>query len=240
MKRLLCLIAAACTWVAVHAETRLVAGEVPPFVYMDKGAPKGVAYDLLKEMAKRTGHSGKIDVQPFARMVETGKEPGTLVIPLGRSAAREPNYQWVVNLVDEEFLLVGSQAGKADIGSFDNKGLKIGAMRDSVGYTIAKSKGYAAIDDVAKEEMNAQKLANGRIDAWMGAWNTILQAQRAAGLDPKQLKRGAVASRVGIYLAGAPGFDKADAEKWRAALDGMKKDGTYDRIIKSYGYELPK
>jgi polar amino acid transport system substrate-binding protein len=225
----------------LYAEVRLVAGDVPPFVYTDKGSAKGVAYDLLVEMAKRVKHSGKIDIQPFARMVETGKsEANVLVIPLGRNPSREASYQWIANLVDEEFLLVGNAEGKANIASFDNKTMKVGVLRDSVGASIAKSKGFTATEDVTKEEMNAHKLASGRLDAWLGAWNTILQAQRDAGLDVKQLKRGAVASRIGIYLAGPLQLDKAEAEKWKAALDAMKKDGSYDRILAGYHYELPK
>ncbi|MEH6461866.1 substrate-binding periplasmic protein [Chitinimonas sp. JJ19] len=221
-------------------EARIVAGEVPPFVYMEKGAVKGVAADLVREMAKRVGHSGKIDVQPFTRMLETGKtEANVLLIPLGRNAAREASYQWVTGLVDEEFVLIGHATSKVDVSSF-NPALTVGVMRDSVGAGIAKSKGFTKIEDVVKEDMNAQKLANGRIDAWLAAWNSALQGQRAAGLDAKQLKRGAVASRVSIYLGASLKFDKAEAETWKAALEAMKKDGSFDRIVKSYGYELPK
>lgn len=222
------------------AEVKIIAGEVAPFVYVDGGAAKGVAHDLTKELAKRVGHSGNIETMPFVRALDVGKQGADiLLIPIGRNEAREKSYQWVVKLVDEEFVLIGKQGG-ADVSSFDAaKSAKVGVMRDSVGARIAKDKGMGAVEDVPKEEVNAQKLSAGRIDAWVAAWNTAMQAQRNAGLDPKQLKRGAVASRVGIYLAASPQVPKEELDKWRAAFEALKKDGAYDRIIKAYAYELP-
>ncbi|MDK2125604.1 substrate-binding periplasmic protein [Parachitinimonas caeni] len=238
-----CLIAVLLSGSVVfaHAEVRLVAGEVPPFVYRDNGVEKGVAYDLFKEMAKRVGHSGKIEMVPFVRAIEMGKtEPNMLLIPIGRNEAREKSYGWVTGLVEEEFLLFAASNSKVDISSFEAaKDLRIGVMRASVGERIAKEKGLAKIEDVTQEDVNAKKLAGGRIDAWIGARNSVMQGQKVAGLDRKLLRSGAVGSRINIFLASSLNFDAAEAAKWKGALEAIKKDGTYARILKNYEYDLP-
>lgn len=241
MKTLLCSLLLLGFGLSAHAEVQLIAGAVAPFVYREGDVDKGVAYDLLKEMAKRVGHSGKIELQPFVRALESAKAPGSLAIPIGRNATREKQYKWIVELIKEDFLVVADRSSKTDISSFEAiKGLRVGAMRGSVGERIALDKGFTTIEAVAAEEANAKKLDSGRIDLWLGAWNTILNAQRLAGLDVGKLRRGAVAQTVQIYLAADPGFDDATAAKWVAALDAMKNDGSYRRIIGAYKYELPQ
>jgi polar amino acid transport system substrate-binding protein len=225
-----------------QSKVTIIAGDVPPFAMMEGGQGKGVAYDIVKEMAKRVGHSGAISVQPFARMLEAPKtDNNVLVLSPGRTPAREKSYKWVAKLVEEQFLMVGNTKSKADISSFESaKGLTAGVMRGSVGERIAKEKGFAKVDDVTSEDTNAKKLDAGRIDAWVGAWNTILGAHRAAGFNEADLRKGAVVEKVELYLAAGLGFDDAEAQRWVASLESMRKDGTYDRIIKTYKYELPK
>ncbi|WP_269532187.1 ABC transporter substrate-binding protein [Chitinimonas sp. BJYL2] len=225
---------------AAPAELRIVAGEVPPFVREDKGHPAGVATDIVREMASRVGHSGRVELQPFARMIETGKaERGVLLIPVGRIPAREAHYRWVVNLVDEAFVLISKTGGKIDPHRLD-KARRVGVMRDSVGERLARDSGFRLIEGVTREEANALKLASGRIDLWMAAWNTALQAQRAAGLAITGLNRGMVTSRVGIYLAASRDVEESALQPWRQALADMKQDGTYQLILASHGYELPR
>lgn len=224
------------------AEPTMLAGEVAPFSYLREGKVTGLATDLVREMAKRAGHSGKMELVPFGRALKQAEtEPDTLIFIIGRNAAREPLYQWVVNLVDEEFVIAASSASQVDISSFEAAAkLRTGVMRASVGANIAKGRGLLNIDETTAEETNAKKLAMGRLDAWVASWNTMLHAQRLAGLNPKELRRGAVALKVGLYLAASKSLDKAEADKWRAAYEAIKKDGTYARILQQYQYELPK
>lgn len=238
LQTLILLLAAA---LPVHAEVQLVAGDVAPYSYKEGGADKGVAYDLLKEMAKRVGHSGKIEMQPFVRALESAKSPGTLAVPIGRNAAREKQYKWIAQLLKEDFVVVASTQSKMDISSLDAiKGLRVGVMRGSVGERIVLDKGFTNVDAAASEEANAKKLDNGRMDIWVGAWNTIINAQRLAGFDVTKLRRGAVAQNIQIYLAADLAFDDAEAAKWVAALEAMKKDGSYQRIVTAYKYEQAK
>lgn len=227
---------------AAAAEPTLLAGEVAPFSYQRDGQITGLATDLVRAMAQRVGHSGKMELVPFGRALKVAEtEPNTIIFIIGRNAAREPLYQWIANLVDEEFVIAASSQSKFDISSFEAaKDLRTGVMRASVGANIARDRGLLNIEDTTAEETNAKKLAMGRLDAWVASWNTMLHAQRLAGLDTKALRRGAVALKVGLYLAASRSLDKAQADKWRAALDAIKKDGTYARILQQYQYELPK
>ena len=83
------------------AEVRLIGAEVAPFVYKEGEVAKGVAYELLREMAKRVGHSGKVEIVPFARALNIAEtEADVLCFSIGRNPTREALFQWVTPLLD--------------------------------------------------------------------------------------------------------------------------------------------
>ncbi|MRW94215.1 transporter substrate-binding domain-containing protein [Duganella sp. FT80W] len=231
---------------ASAVELRLVGGETSFYCFPSapgsSDRPSGLACELMAEMAKRTGHTGAIQLYPLARaLMVAGTTPGVLVAPVARIAAREKQYQWQVPLLDEDFVVVASKDSTVDISSVEAvRKLSLGVVRDGVGARLAQELGFEHISLVAHDDINARKLGAGRVDAWLSSWNGILQAQRNTGLDPAKLRRGAVLSRTTIYMASAPGLDPALLADWRAALDAMKRDGSYDRLLKKYQYELPK
>ncbi|MFC4158187.1 substrate-binding periplasmic protein [Chitinimonas lacunae] len=240
MKRFSLLAALCCLLtVAVQAETRIVAGDIIPFAYVENGASKGVAYDLIKEMAKHTGHSGKIEVMPLARALDIAmKEPNVLVIPPAKTPAREPHYTWITDLMDEKFILLAKKDSKVDISSVEAaKGLSVGVMRASAGAKLAEGTGFSKIEDVVNEELNAKKLLGGRLDSWLVSLNAGMFALRKIGMGPDAVKRGAVVQAFKLYLAASPNFDKAEAAKWVAALETIKQNGSYEKILRNYQYE---
>ncbi len=244
---LACALAALAAAKAVPAvELRLLGGETSFYCYPSAPGsserPSGLACELISEMARRVGHTGGVQLYPLARaLMITSAMPGVLLAPVARIPAREHQYQWQVPLLDEDFLVVASRDSTADISSLEAvRKLTLGVVRDGVGARLAKDLGFDHISAVAHDDLNARKLGAGRVDAWLSSWNGILQAQRNVGLDPGQLRRGVVVSRTSIYLASSLGLDPALLNDWRAALEAMKRDGSYDRLLKKYQYESPR
>ncbi|MBU6951269.1 ABC transporter substrate-binding protein [Hahella sp. HN01] len=225
----------------LQAEPRLIAGEAPLFCYMERDKVRGVACDLLREMAQRVGHSGEIELMPFKRALhETKNTQDALMVPVARTDERAPDYQWLTEILQEEFLLAALRESQADISNFDAaRKLNIGVLIGGAAAQIIKDQHLVHVQEVYTEELNVRKLAAGRIDAWLGSWNVMRQAQRDLGYPDDALRRGAVGIRVRIYLAGSPGLGPLEAAKWLTAFKSMQDDGVYARILERYRYQQP-
>lgn len=231
---------------AVAVELQLVGAETSFYCYASpagRGAPPaGLACEIMAEMARRVGHRAPIQLYPLARALMVAQAtPGVLVAPVARIPTRETQYQWQVPLLEEEFVVVARHDSTLDISSPEAvRKLSLGVVRDGAGERLARELGFERVSLVTHDDLNARKLHAGRIDAWLSSWNGVLSAQRNVGLGAGLLRRGAVLSRTQIYLASAPGLDPALLAGWRAALDAMKRDGSYQQLLRKYQFELPQ
>jgi polar amino acid transport system substrate-binding protein len=107
------------------------------------------------------------------------------------------------------------------------------------GARLAAEHGLLRPSLVVHDDLNARKLQARRIDAWLSSWNSIMAAQRNAGLPLDALRRGAVVSRVKIYLASSTDVQAERMKPWHAAFEAMLKDGSYRRLLKKYNFEEP-
>ena len=82
--------------------------------------------------------------------------------------------------------------------------------------------------------MNALKLRDRRIDAWLAPWLMVLFGWREIGGDAATLNIGQLVCRSEIYLAGSRDISGAEAERWRNAFQQVEANGTYDRILAYY------
>ena len=230
---------------APQTAVRLIAADTTFFCARDEARPNvvagGLVCDILREMALRVGYSGSMDLYPLQRaLMIAATEPGVLVAPVGRIPSRENSYQWLVPLLEDDFVVVSRRDSNVDISSLTAIGrLNMGVVRDGAAAAMALEQGWKGVQLATGDVTNALKLERGRIDAWIGAWNAILTSQRAAGLPVNKLRRGLVLRRVRIYLAGSRDLDPAVGMAWQAAFDTMVKDGSYQRLLRSHGYEAP-
>lgn len=224
---------------AAHGEAKLYGLETGIYCAADGAGAKGLACDVMAEVARRAGHSGAVEVLPVARAQEVLRVPGNFFItPMVKDPALEKVNYFFAKIVDDEFVFIGVQGGKVDISSIDSaKHLNIGVLRASSAIPIAKAHGINQFEEVAQQELNAKKLLSGRIDAWLSSWNGARAAAKLAGLDPAMLRKGAVLGTVSFYLAASIGIDKAELAKWQAAFEAMRKDGTLAGILKKYDWQ---
>jgi polar amino acid transport system substrate-binding protein len=235
------LLLALCLSMPAQAETlRLVAGMIPGFCEIKDRSVGGVSCALVAEMAHRVGYTKPIELMPQVRAIETARAGPLVLLPLGRNDSREPHFQWQLKLLEDDVLIVARQDSPIDISSANGlHDLSIGGLRGGMAFDIAEREGFTHLESVAEEKLNARKLAAGRIDAWVGVWNTIKRAQASENLPVSALRRGAVLRRAEIHLAASLDVPAAELARWKAALDAMKADGSYRRILADYDYDLP-
>jgi polar amino acid transport system substrate-binding protein len=230
---------------APESGPRVIAADAGVFCTRDEhnpGAPgTGIVCDLLRELSRRVGYQQLPDIYPLQRaMMVAANGPGIIMAPLARTPAREPNYQWLVRLFDEEFVVVAKRGSTVDISTLEKVGrLRVGVVREGVSAEYIKAQGWQGVQLATRDVANARKLDRGRIDAWVGPWNGILSTQRAAGLRTEDLRRGVLLKRTGVYLVGSPDLDPAIGAAWKKAFGDMTRDGTYGRILQQYGFVSP-
>jgi polar amino acid transport system substrate-binding protein len=241
--RTLLLVLAACiaSLGAKAAELRLITAELPPFCYhvppptvSEIGEPRGLVYQVVQEMARRIGHSGTIEFMGWSRAQELALiEPNVGILALTHSPERERFYNWMVEIVADDLILVGGTG--IDVASLDAvRDRPTGVLRTSGAEALLREQKFTRIEPASEEWVNAMKLRDRRIDAWLAPRLMVLYGWREIGGDAAILNIGQLVRRSQIYLAASRDVPETEAERWRAAFAGVKADGTYDRVVASY------
>ena len=243
--RILLLLAAAALAAAgpAHAkELRLLAAELPPYTFQVPpasvseipGPGQGFVHDVVVEMAKRAGHSGRIEYLPWAEAQRIAKtEPNIGILSLTRSPEREKEYRWIAKILTDDLIVVGGQG--IDVSALDKvRDRPTGVLARSGAEALLKERGFTRIQPQAEEWMNARLMRQRRLDAWLAPRLMIIYATVEARGDLGALTFGEIVRSSEIWLAGSRDLPDAEVAKWQKAFEAVKADGTYQRIADQY------
>jgi polar amino acid transport system substrate-binding protein len=226
---------------------RLVTGELPPYAFhvppptvAEGGEPQGLVYEVVREVARRIGHPTTVDFMPWPRaqeLVLSGR-PNIGILALTRSPEREDRYAWVFNVVTDDLILVGG-AG-VDASSLDRvRGRPTGVLLHSGAEALLREQGFTRVRPALEEWINAQRLKDRLIDAWLAPRLMVLHAYREVGGDVNTLNIGQVVRRSEIWFAASPGLPEAEIARWRRGFESVQADGTHGRILARYSRLRP-
>ncbi len=231
---------------AAAAELRLVTAELPPYTFhvppptvSEYGEPTGVVYDVVREMARRTGHSGAIEFLPWTRAQEIARRgPDVGILSITRTPEREPHYSWIARILTDDLVLVGG-AG-VDVSDLAKvKDRPIGVLRSSGAEQFLRENGFTRIEPAREEWINAQKMKDRLIDAWLAPRLMVLYGYREVGGNITTLNIGQIVRRSEIYFAASKDVPDTETRRWRKALEAMQADGSYARIVARYSQLRP-
>jgi polar amino acid transport system substrate-binding protein len=210
--------------------------DIPPFS-IEQGPRVGFVREIVVEIAKRMGTEVPIVYgKSWPQSQEEAKtRTDTLIFPLARTSAREPNYQWVVKALDMDVAFAtapGRPKVETDAAARTLKA--IGVREGSPMVKDLQDRGYTNLVIVKSSTDNARALHEGKIDAWYApapeiAFNWIELKQ------PGAPAFGLKFETVPLYIAASKNTPGVDLEKWRATYAAMEKDGTRVRILAAYG-----
>lgn len=243
---MLCLLLGLLVFLAVpsgHAATiTVVTEEYPPYNFTENGIIKGCSTEIVKEVLKRADISYTLNSFPWARSYNTALvAPDVLIYSIGRSEKRETLFKWIDVVAPYDIYLYKLKR-RADIkiASLDDaKHYRIGAVRDDVRAQFLEKNSFEQgrnLDLVTQDIQNIRKMMLDRIDLFPIDQLALIHILKLEGLameDFEQVLRLEDLS-TGLYLAFSLKTDDALVEKCKAALAEIKKDGTYDAIMKKY------
>lgn len=238
----LCILISAQSWAGepTHHLTILTenAGEAN---HVDgSGKTVGHNVDIVKELMKRTGRSFEIEVVPWARgYLMAQNDPDTALFSTIRTPERDDLFKWVGPLHFIKYILFAKKDYPTAINNLEDarKVVAIGCVAEDIGQKILLKKGFKNLDPYFGTKANIQnmkKLLAGRIDLWFSSKKEVGVVASQLGIDPSELKETIVVAEQFAYIAFSKKTPDAIVERWQKALDDMKNDGTYEKIMTKY------
>jgi polar amino acid transport system substrate-binding protein len=226
-----------------RAETlRFVTAELPPYTFQIPpatvaevpGPGQGLVHEAVIEMAKRLNTSIAIEYMDWDGAQKLAlSQPNIGILSITRTPEREEHYQWCCRIVTDDLILVGGQG--VDVSSLEKvRDRPIGVLYHSGAEALVRSLGFSRIHTSPEEWLNATKMKERRIDAWLAPRLMVIHAYKEIGADASTLNFGQIVRPSEIYLAFSKGTPEAEVARWADALKKIQDDGTLDQILARY------
>jgi len=225
------------------AETLQVVGtEYPPFTYtMPDGKPGGFSFDLLRAVFDELKIEATFALYPWKR-AETmlSEEPNTLAF-LARNEKREALYHWVGPVYPRSLYLYRLKSRpEIQLNTIDDvKPYKIGVVRGYASVTEILNAGVPQnnLEEVANDTLNIKKLFERHLDLIPNNDMVLANLLRKEGHALDEVEKAFAITPEGksyFYFGLSKTTDAAVAQQLQQALDAMKQNGEYDKILQQY------
>lgn len=233
MLALLCALAA-----PAHALTALTESN-PPFNFMEKGKLTGMSVDIVTEMGKRA------NVPLTLQLVDWNKgyndvqaKRDTCLFSTARLPNRENVFKWVGPIAANQWSLfaLGGFSGRIDKLE-DARPYRVGGVERDAKVEWLKEKGVTNFVTLPRDRdipplLTLDRKKQGFVDLWVtGLYGAKETAAAAKVTDIKLMK---TFREQELYLACNPSVPAATLQSLQSALDQMKKDGSFAKIVQAY------
>lgn len=201
------------------------------------GQLSGMLVEVVIEIQNRVGNTDPIQMVPWARGLKyLDTVPNTLLFAISRTEQRNPLYQWIGPVAETEFGFYAKADSPIKIKSLEDakRVPSIGVYRDDVRDQFLTQAGFKNLERANDNMLNFKKLMAGRFVMYAGASNGIQSDAERAGFVQADVKLVYTFLKTQDFIAASAGTDPQVVAQWNAALEAMKKDGTFKEIFKRY------
>ena len=221
-------------------EAQIVGFVYEPYVLLQDGRAEGIVPDIVRETARRVGHSSEANFTlPILRAFEMAKTiPGTFVY-MTATPDHLADYTMVFCFLRDEMggVWQRSRAWK----SLDDipRTAVVGFILGSPAPEPLTAMGFANFSATRLSSQNAEKLIAGRIDVWMAYFSAERFFLLQRGRDLRDFFFSPPLVRTDVCLATGKSTPEPLVQRWRDAFKSMVADGTYAAIRQKYRAYLP-
>jgi polar amino acid transport system substrate-binding protein len=226
---------------AVSAELTILTENLPPLNYVQDGELVGPSVEIVKEIQRRVGSHEQIKVYPWARAYKMAlEEENVILFGMTYTKVRQDRFKWVGPLATKRDILVAKKGSAIKINSLEDakKVKRIGTLRDDTRERLLKSRGFTNLEPVSDEQLNAKKLALGRIDLWTYKIPGLRTVCDLAGVDYNEFEEVYHLRKIDLMIAFSKKTSDSIVQNWRNAFNEMLADGTIMRIRKNWNMKL--
>lgn len=218
---------------------KLLTEENPPLNYTENKKVTGMGTDVLTEMGRRANVPLDIAVMPWNKAYEIAQDAKeTCIYSTARLSNRENLFKWVGPIAVNKWGLFALEGFKPEIKSLkEARPYRVAGVTRDAKTEFLKQEGVTNIVEEKDDKLNPAKLTLNRkeaqkADLWVTSVATAKKVAAEAKAPPIKLVH--VVRSSESWLACSPRTQPATLKALTEALDGMKKDGSFEKIVKRY------
>lgn len=221
------------------AGIRIITEELPPFNYVGAdGGVTGQATDVVNGILSRLNQKATIEVLPWNEgynAAVTG--PKVALYATGRTDERESLFRWVGPITTFDYMLYAKSGSGITLDSLEaaKKVKTIGVVKDDARHQFLQKNNFTNIMTFDTDAECLRSLLSGKIDLWLGSSANAPSIAKKEGIDLSSFHEVYPVRTVEMYIAFSKDTPDSVIARWQAALDAMKRDGTFDTIRQKYG-----
>jgi len=227
----------------LYAEEVLIfTEEWPPYNYTEKGKITGVSTDVVRTLLERLDKEYKIELLPSMRSSDMiTSRAHSMMFSMFKTPEREPNYKWIGPLTDGSIYFYKKKGSNIKIENFDdmkNSHLWICSRHAGLVHRLLQKQGFKNLDDSSTNGRQIyRKLLAGRCDLAISESDLgVRHILKSFGLNIEEVfeKIPFPIIKADLYLVASKDFSDAEIQQWQSALDAIKSNGIYEKIIDKY------
>ena len=218
---------------AESARLTILTEESPPLNFLRNGEVGGLATEVVRALAKRTGTDASIRLVPWKEGYQALQERRDVALfSTVMTPARKPLFQWVGPLAVLDTNLYTRRGSGIAIANLDDA-RKLGRVATVAKYyseQILQQEGFANVRSYPDRVATVRALLDGKVAALASSNLGMPAALETAGASMDAVENAFTLSTDLFYIAFAKDASPALVARWQEALDAMKRDGTFAGI----------
>ncbi len=222
--------------VFAHAgDYEMLAIVYPPLVYAENGRLWGVAPKVVAEIQKIVGDDSPLRETPWLRGYDQAqKMPKQGMFAIVRIPEREKLFKWVGPIFGEGDYFFKHKGAALQVQTLDDarRVPRIAVRKDGYTHQTLAARGFDNLDVGPTYESSYLKLVEDRVDLVLMGERTYYYMVKQAGLNPAEFER--TNCKLGdstAWLAFSLDVPDEAIREWQNALDSLKANGVYQRIM---------
>ena len=218
-------------------DLKIISENNPPFNFVKHGKLTGSSMEIVREMLRRMNRTDTIQVLTWARGYNLAlSQPNVVLFSTARTHQRETLFHWVGPLYRVRFGFYAKKGSQLQLTSLEDakKVAAIATYKNDVREQLLISRGFTNLDSSKTPVSNLKKLMAGRVDLWLFSNLGVARVANQIGVDPAELELVLPFKDYYAYIAISQGTSQAVINEWRAVLDELKHEGTFEKITKEW------
>jgi polar amino acid transport system substrate-binding protein len=216
---------------------QLMTEEYPPITFMKEGKPAGFVTDMVREIASRLNIPDNIRLTSWKNAYNmTLLYPNVILFSAERTAEREALFRWVGPVGKNNVIFYAKKGSGIVINSLeDAKQLEvIATTTDWFTEQYLKEQGFSNLISSGSPEENVRQLMSGEAKLSIFTDLTVSEIVHNAGYSMEDLEPLFTVTQTYFYIAISKDTSEEVYQKWAAALNTLKQDGTFKEIYHNY------
>ena len=215
----------------------LVTEEYPPITFMQEGRPGGFVTELVRQIAAELGVQDHVQLTSWNNAYTMALlHPNLVLFSAERTAEREELFHWVGPVGRNSAILYARAGSELAIDSLDDA-RSVPAIATTTNWFTEQDLQARGFDNLLSSPDPAdsvRRLMEGEASLAIFTDLTVPEIVVRAGYAMGDLEPLLVVSQTDFYIALSRGTDPERVAQWRAALDALKRDGRFERIVRAY------